>query len=564
MSLVVLLLVPAIVVGAAADRPAPTDRDLDLLAARLANPLAADRIAAAQQMASLPATGFDLYVDRLKRPRSAKPEVWRTLILEAWGQVPNPNYQKDGNLWLRKPEPRPPRLPRNAKAGEPRPKRAPPHDPEKTDWISALGELTVEGPDMSKALAAIPDGIAARAEAMEIVALLRAIAATRRTDAIDPLFDFAFAADGVFRDECGRAIRSMESHAIPGLILRMRAPARSPQDGIGGFRRRRYASYQLDRMDRARPENAVRSAPDDHVRAEILHAYGEVRAIDAVDAVLQQVDSTSRQVRNEARWAWLRYVHGPPPPEPPKRHRKLPGGHEESVEKEDYLSYRELALLALVRKLAAIHGDPDCARCPKDKDRQLRIPVKADAEAMTREVFEHHDKIRDAAWNAEFDAAMAKAKARDIDGALSGFSWILAHDPMYGRRGEVADIYFARGEELLRGGDEERGEALLHQAIVLDPGSARARKMDARLRVRAGERRQSEGIEAIDDFHQALELDPDNVEAKRAIAELEAGKGRPPRVRETMVAAGGLAIVLLALALWRLLYTGRIAREQKG
>src|SRR5262249_11196875 len=159
--------------------------------------------------------------------------------------------------------------------------------------------------------------------------------------------------DGVFRDECGRQIRSMESFAVPALIrlMHQKGPA-----ALHLGKQRRYASYQLDRMDRARPMKAIAAAPDDRVRATIIHAYGEERALDAVEAILNQVDAPSHRVRKEARWAWLRYVTGRPPPPAPKRKRKLPGGREEEEEKPDYLTYREIAVLALQKELTAING----------------------------------------------------------------------------------------------------------------------------------------------------------------------------------------------------------------
>src|SRR6185295_289555 len=103
-------------------------------------------------------------------------------------------------------------------------------------------------------------------------------------------------------------------------------------------KQRRYAVYQLDRMDRARPSKAVDAAPDDRLRAELLKAYGEVRAPDAVEAVLGQITAQSHRVRREARAAFRRYVEGPPPPPAPKRKRRLPGGKEENEEKADYLT----------------------------------------------------------------------------------------------------------------------------------------------------------------------------------------------------------------------------------
>ena len=304
------LLVPAILVGPAADAPALSPADLDAQLARLRSPSAEERLAAVEVITASAAAAPEPAAERLRRARPVGAEALRTLILEMWGQVPNPNWAKDGQLWTKKPEPPwpPPGTPRTpgtprrvagrSKSVAPRPRRPPPHDPEKLDWVAALNGLDLDGND---ALKEMPDRVEARAEALEAVALMHGIAATRRPEVLDPIFDFAFDLDGVFRDECGRSIRSMESYSIPGLIRRMRATGK----GTTLYRQRRYASYQLDRMDRASPTKAITNAPDDRIRAEIIHAYGEVRALDAVEAILAQVDAPSRRVRQEARWAWV-------------------------------------------------------------------------------------------------------------------------------------------------------------------------------------------------------------------------------------------------------------------
>src|SRR4051812_34620610 len=308
-----------------------------------------------------------------------------------WAQVPN--WKGADPMWVRKPEPAwtpPPRV-----KGQPRPKRPAPHDPETIDWLAALNDLDLTRPELSSiesldawtrpsdwkppkpskkptppvAAEVVPPPpppaptpatkeqlVLARAEAMETVALLRAIAASKRLDAVDPMFKLAFEYEGVFRDECGRQIRSMESYAVPALIRLMHT------HGAKLSKQRRYASYQLDRMDRARPQKAIAAAPDDRVKSAIIHAYGEEKALEAVDAILAQVDAPSHRVRKEARWAWLRYVTGKPPPPAPKRKRKLPGGREEEEEKPDYLTYREIALLALQRQMQAINNEPPSAK----------------------------------------------------------------------------------------------------------------------------------------------------------------------------------------------------------
>ena len=336
-----------------------------------------------------PADGYAQLVARLEKPLVTKPETFRKLFLAMWAQVPN--WKSGDPMWIRQPEP--PWTPPPRVKGQPRAHRPPPHDPETLDWIAALQSVDLAAAaelDADKAIPppwvppgtkAVPGGTrrkptppaadatpapppppptpaemeTARAEAMATVRTMRAIAASRRLDAVDPIFKLAFQYDGVFRDECGRAIRSMDSYAIPRLIELVHQPNAGRQSLA---KQRRYAAYQLDRMDRQRPDKAIATAPDDTVRAEIIHAYGDTRALDAVEAVLGQVDSASHRVRREARWAWLRYVTGKAPPPAPKRKRKLPGGKEEAEEKPDYLTYREIATLALQKELAAINNAP--------------------------------------------------------------------------------------------------------------------------------------------------------------------------------------------------------------
>src|SRR6185312_5572331 len=137
--------------------------------------------------------------------------------------------------------------------GQPRAKRPPPHDPETLDWLAALQSVDLDAAaqlDAEKSIPPpwVPPGTkvvprstktpapppvdpatlppppthaemeTARAEAIATVTTMRAIAASKREDAVDPIFKLAFQYDGVFRDECGRTIRSMDSYAVPRLI----------------------------------------------------------------------------------------------------------------------------------------------------------------------------------------------------------------------------------------------------------------------------------------------------------------------------------------------------------
>lgn len=135
------------------------------------------------------------------------------------------------------------------------------------DWLAALNELKLDTQ---------PELEPARKEAIRITSALRQLAASRRydkgCDAAKALLDFAFAGAGsVFRDEVGRQLRRMESASLPALIRV------ALSDSTSNKALKRYANYQLDRMDRQRPQTVLAQVHDDPLRAEILRAYGQSR-----------------------------------------------------------------------------------------------------------------------------------------------------------------------------------------------------------------------------------------------------------------------------------------------
>jgi hypothetical protein len=497
---------------------------------------------------------------RLARTRASNPELLRRLFLEMWAQVPN--WKGADPMWVRKPEP--PWTPPPRVKGQPRPKRPPPHDPEVLDWLAALNDLDLTNPALSsvesldpltrphgwkppKVVPLKPGQVVeppppppvpptaeqlsmARAEAMEAVALVRGIAGSRRMDAVDPVFKFAFELEGVFRDECGRHIRAMESYAVPALVrlMHQKGPA-----ALHLGKQRRYASYQLDRMDRARPAKAISAAPDDRVRSAIIHAYGEDRALEAVEAILNQVDASSHRVRKEARWAWLRYVTGRPPPPAPKRKRKLAGGREEDEEKPDYLTYREIAQLTLERQLQAIFNTPP------DPKRSLK--------EHTETLFAYYDQRRAARWDEAFAAAQAHEQSGDWKAATDGYGWILAHDPTYAKRAQMAHAYVKQGDALRDKRELPRAVGYYRQAVHLDPQGAEASYAGARAALLDGEQALALGQADPTSFRKALALDPALREARDGLARAEALRGRR-RWLNGGEAAG--ALFALGFGLW--------------
>lgn len=554
-----LLAVPIVVLGDGAARevtPPPSQAELETLARRLESPSAEERLAAARKITELPPAGLSLYIERLRRPRTTPPASFRQLILETWAQVPNPEYPAKGELWMRKPEPPWKPLPARLRSkGQPRPRRPPPHDPEQVEWLTALNALDLEGnPDLST----LPDRATVRTEALEIVALLRALAATGQAEAVNAIFEFAFQHEGVFRDECGRAIRSMDSVALPILIRRMHL------QGKGTGKQNRWSLWQLDRMDRARPAKALATAPDDRVRAEILHAYGEVRSIDAVDAVLAHVDSPSRQVRRAARWAWMQYVAGPLPPAPPLRKRKLPGGKEESEAKQDYLSARELATLSLERELAALAPGPDgapVAGLAMVKARKPDEPIRPErAQQLTDVLFAYYDSRHAAAWEEQLRAAQAQQKAGNLEGAVQEYRKILLYDPFHERRGEMAEAFLTLGERRFAAGDYRAATTYLQQGVALAPDPTKTRTAQAKLEFLEGLGKIAAGQVDPGPFRRALELDPRLAPAQRQLDAL-LGRRHQRRWQGSVLTGAALIVAMIVAAL---LLSVRLAGRRSG
>ncbi|MDB4968453.1 MAG: lyase domain protein repeat-containing protein [Myxococcales bacterium] len=553
----------------APEAPQMTDAQLDQIIQPIRSGDPSRRKAAALEVATLGPEAYSALVQRLAKPKQSKPEVFRKLFLEMWAQVPN--WKGPDPMWIRKPEPpwtAPPRV-----KGQPRAKRPPPHDPETTDWLAAL-----ESVDLAKAaeldtdklipVAPLPKGAkrptppaappmvvpasgqpaipagpvlpsaaeleTARAEAVETVAIIRALAASKRLDAVDPIFKLAFENDGVFRDECGRVIRSMDSYAVPTLVRLLNTPSTREKPFA---KQKRYASYQLDRMDRQRPQKAISTAPDDRVRADIIHAYGEARALDAVEAVLNQVDSPAHRVRREARWAWLRYVSGKAPPPAPKRKRKLPGGRAETEEKPDYLTYREIATLALQKQLQAINNEPPDAN--------------ATAKQMTDELFEYYDKKRAAEWDAELAAAKVKEERGDVKGAVDEYGWILSHDPNHPRRGEMAHAFAKYGDSLKDQGEIGRALGYWRQAIDLAPEGPDARAATARVTLYDATEALKKGHADVGAFKRAMALDPSLTEARSGLARAQSLHARRRWLSGAEALLAALAIALGLWLLWR-------------
>src|SRR5262249_47399453 len=157
------------------------------------------RMAATQKIAELGVAALPALERRLERPRQTTPDNFRKLFLAMWGQVPN--WKSGDPMWIRAPEP--PWTPPPRVKGQPRATRPRPPDREPLDGRGALkggdpgggaqpnpnADIPPRwGPRGKKKKGAPPPPIeplpetspeemlTARAEALETVALMRAVA----------------------------------------------------------------------------------------------------------------------------------------------------------------------------------------------------------------------------------------------------------------------------------------------------------------------------------------------------------------------------------------------------
>ncbi len=407
---------------AGAVRAEATELDERLAALAAAAP-GEPRLAAAKAVIELAPTAAAEMIERLGRARTSTDAERRELLLGIGAEVPN----EKGSFTY-------PGRPKNPNAAE-------------LDWLAALAK--------QPASPAVTD-------ALEVVALLRALATTRLESAADAILGFGFTPEGlVYRDESGRQIRAMSPHSLPTLL---RASMDKKRDG-GAFAR--YANYQLDRLSMNRPSYALKAAPDDTLEVAMLRAIKDVRHPDAVTAVLDRVDAPSNAVRRAAREAWLAYVTGPPPPPAPKAFRKLPGGKLSDEPLPLYLTYRELADQELRRVLLAQTGT---------------LPEKKlTPEQMTNTLFGLYDARRLEKGDEVVRGAVPLAAEGKWEEVGARYDAMLMADPFYARRSQMAPGYLELGRLLASRGDLEGAIVAFHKAIGVDPEGATARDARAEL-----------------------------------------------------------------------------------
>lgn len=378
--------------------------------------------------------------------------------------------------------------------------------------------------DWLVALADADPALPGRADTIADIVLLRALTERGTREAAAVIVDVAFAPDTmIYRDECGRRLRQMAPQSLPALTI----ASQSEQTP-----RARYATYQLERLDRQEPGKAMAaSAGDEALRIAQLRAFGSSHHREAVATVLRFTDDAAPRVRAAARAAWLDYVTGPPPKPAPKKRLQLPGGRLAEKATPLWLTYRELAAIELTRVAEEVLGE-------------TVSPEAADLAALSKQLFDHYDGVRAQADDAAFAAAKAKADGGDLAAAIAEFDRLLATTGATPHPTETAALYLRYAKGLEAEAKWDAAATAFGKAVAIDPSGADATTAEAGREYALGKALEAAGKDGGANFRRAVALKPDYAPARAAAAKAEPSK-RPAWM---LYGAGGAAAMALLFA----------------
>ncbi len=389
--------------------------------------------------------------------------------------------------------------------------------------------------DWLPALLALEPSPAASEVAADIAAI-RALTGTQQVAAASAVLKVGFADDTmIYRDECGRRLRQMAPYSLPALVVASQAGQRLGDHKPSGVDKilARYATYQLERLDRQDPAKALgATVGDEDLQVALLAAFGRSEHREAVPTVFAQIDHDAPRIRAAARQAWLAYITPPHPPPAPKRKLVKPGGATSDKEMPLWLNALELARIEVANRTEAIFG--------------TELGDKEDLVAASQRLFDHDDERRAGIDAGIFADGRAKAEAGDLAGAIAVFDRLIAQDPAHAQRGAMAPTYFALAEQLERDGALADAAAMFSKAHGLAPDDARATEALARHYLMLGKAQAADGKDGSAALRRAVELFPalaQDESAARATAH--------PRPKQTwmLYAAGAVAVGALLLLL---------------
>ena len=484
--LAAILLAASAAIAATSDKAAPEDpadsakRTGEILAAiEKGEGKKSDQLARIDDLVTISPTAVNALVAFLKRDRTTDINARRKMLTGVGADVPN------------------------AKGRFRSPGRESKEKKQKADEFDWATNLIEKG-----------RGTAAAREALADVAAIRALARSEDPRGALAALDFSFTPTGlIYRDEVGRYLRKGSPWSIPGLV----------RGAYGdGAEKRRYATYQLERIDRQAPHKALRAAEiSEALQIELFRAFSDTLYREAVYAVLDNVDHNVETIRAAARATLETFVTKDPLRPPPRRRLSLPGGNYTKVRTALYLSHKELAEIELRKRLEALTGS-----APGEQ---------VSLQDLAKAYFAHYDSQRTDKLTAAFDAGRKAFAAGDSATAMARFDEILAQQPDHPKRSEMVPVYLAHGLAMLEAKDNQAAVVALTKAHTLDPEGPSAKEAKAKAHIARARLIDAAGGDSSAEMARAVEADPD------------AG-GSGPRWMLFLGVGGGLAGIFLLLA----------------
>jgi hypothetical protein len=348
------------------------------------------------------------------------------------------------------------------------------------DWVEAL--VTLPRVDS-----------ASRSRALTLVCLARSLAHIGTTPAARQLVLLGGDVGGALRPELTRLFGQLGDRGVAALI-----EARLLSGDVRG-----WAAGLLESLGKRTPGDAVQ-VTDPLLLADILHAYGAVKDLDAVGAILPFANAERRQVRQAARDALT--------------------------------AYGADAAWKLKEAYAQVGGSAADESWAPDE--------------LARRLFTAMDKARLRDVYALLDDALAKQASGDLTGAIGEIDAVLARQPDLDRRAEAVGGYYAYAVAI-ETNDAPGAKAALRKALALDPTGVRAGRIQSELAYLEGEDLAARGVADPEAYRRALELDPGNARAEAALARIEGRRAdNESRVRKWTTASAVFALAVICLILF--------------
>jgi hypothetical protein len=322
---------------------------------------------------------------------------------------------------------------------------------------------------------------------VSVLALSRMLESVGNVEAVRGLID-VYARFGEFlRITTQNSLGRLGDKAVPALIEAQRHPAEKIA---------KWAVRQLDMLGRGIPSEAVQTQ-DQAVLADVLRAYGRTRTADAVRIVVSFANSERAQVREASR--------------------------------------QSVALMGEVAswQLRDTYEDVVGKKPPRDWS----------WDRTARELFAEFDRLRFAQVGKLFEDGQAARAKGDLSAMRDSFDKLLAYDPNFQERTELAAGYaaFAQASQ-----DKSRSEAIaaLRRAERLDPTLKDATSLRLTLEAEALEEK---GIADSTLLERALENEAQNSRARATQARFE--RGEPKRSENARYIAAGAILAAAAASI---------------